>query len=180
MKAKMIILWVALVAGFWLVDLEAKPDQSKKTTARDPDEIILEIQRDLIELDRQFELIRKDLFFPKDSEVLFYLRNNLKEAFPLQGIDLWVGNRRVFEHQYQDSEKIAFQFSGLQPLYRMEMKSGDYQVTARYTVIADKGEKAAIREHRFQLKKGDLPRFVELELSYNRKIKGLAMAEKIW
>jgi hypothetical protein len=154
-----------------------EPAAQPPPTAKDPEQVLQEVQRELIELDSQFESIRKDLFFPKDSEVLIYLRSGLRENFPVKSIDLTLDNRPVYRHVYTDSERIAFNFSDLQPLYRMEVGPGDHALVARFT-LAD--AKAEIREHRFTFRKESLPRFVEIEVVQDKKAKAFAFAERIW
>lgn len=152
----------------------AAPATDEKTN----EQVLQEIQRDLIELDQQFETVRQDIFFPKDAEVLFYLRNNIKDVFPVKSIELQINNKKVYSHDYTDSEKVAFNFSGLQPLSRLELKPGNYQITARLTLLQAKA--APVKEFRFSVDKQDAPRFVEMEISMDRKTKDLALAPKIW
>ena len=150
--------------------------QNKKT----PEQVLMEIQRDLVELDRQFEEIREELFFPKDEEILVYLRSNLKETFPVKMVDLMVNDKKVYRHTYSDSEKIAFNFSSLQPLYRFPMKPGQYQLGLLFTIQPDGNSKTRTQEYKFAVTKDKLPRFVEVELTYNRKQKALSFSEKVY
>jgi len=150
--------------------------QKAKSSSSEPQEILLDIQRELLELDKQFEVIRKDLFFPKAEEVLFYLRNRLEEDSQLKNLDLYINGRRVHQHVYTETETIAFHFSSLQPLFRMDLRPGSYRLRAR--VVLGKG-KGRVYEHQFILKKENLPRFVEFDLAYDRKKKAIVLAKTV-
>ena len=145
--------------------------------SKDPQQVLREVQREIIDLDRQFELLRKDLFFPKDSEVLFYVRNGVKEELPIEKISLYLNGKKLHEHIYTDNEVIAFNFSTLQPLHRLSLKPGNYRLEVRCDLAKSKGPQQV---HQFVLRKQQEPQFVEIILAEERRPKRMTIREKIW
>src|SRR5258705_11038814 len=107
---------VTLVLGlFFSTWAFAAQEKAAPAETRNTQDTLLDIQRELIALDQQFELIRQDLFFPKDKEVLFYLRNQTLDKFPFASIELTIDGKQIYQHAYTDAERVAFKFSNLQP-----------------------------------------------------------------
>lgn len=151
--------------------------QTSGASAKNPSQSLTEIQRELIDLDRQFQSLRKDLFFPDNDEVLLYLRNRLPQDRPIDTLEVFSNGRSLYRHQYTDEEKIAFNFSNLQPVYRFKTPPGTYEISLRLTPENESDKPGA---HRFFIKKVEQPKFIEVEVTLNPKTRLLAFSEKVW
>jgi len=162
---------------FLSLDAEAKKKKDPRSTVKDPEQILIEVQREVIDLDRQFETIRQDLFFPKQSEVLVYLRNYIPEKFPMKNVVILLNGKKLYQHQYTETEVIAFNFSSLQPLYRFNLSPGNYRMMFQFE-LTQGGTKT--RSHQFSFEKQGIPRFIEVQLAWDRKAKAVSISNKIW
>lgn len=175
--SKMLPAWQALWGCVVILLASLAWAQNSAAPAKNPSQSLTEIQRELIDLDKQFQTIRKDLFFPDNDEVLVYLRNRLPQGKAIDTLEIFTNGRSLYRHQYTDEEKIAFNFSNLQPVYRFKTAPGTYELSLRLTP-ENETDKPGI--HRFFIKKVEQPKFVEVEVTLNPKTRLLAFSEKVW
>lgn len=122
------------------------------------------LKQDVLKLNRDLLILEEDLLFPAQSQVAFYVSLDVGEYFKLDAVKLHIDNKLAASHLYTDHQRSALMRGGIQPLYKGNLKSGSYTITAYFTGIGPQGREYK-RAATMELEKTDEPAVVELRIS---------------
>lgn len=122
------------------------------------------LKQDVLKLNRDLLILEEDLLYPAQSQVAFYVSLDVGEYFKLDAVKLHIDNKLAASHLYTDHQRSALMRGGIQPLYKGNLKSGNYTITAYFTGIGPQGREYK-RAASMELEKTDEPAVIELRIA---------------
>lgn len=134
------------------------------TQFRSVDEEIQAIKKEVLELTADLFLLEKELLYPANSQVAFFLSMNVGEYFDLESVSLNIDGEEVANYLYTQREVGALHRGGVQRLHIENLGAGDHELTV---VLA--GEGVQLKDYRrsdvVDINKGIGAKYVELEIT---------------
>ncbi|WP_413663680.1 AraC family transcriptional regulator [Microbulbifer sp. ANSA003] len=125
-----------------------------------------ELKRDVLKLNRDLLILEEDLLYPAQSQIAFYVSMDVGHYFTLDAVKLHIDNKLSASHLYTEHQREALIRGGIQPLYKGNLKSGDYTISAFITGLGPEGREYK-RAAKLELNKSDEPAVIELVISDN-------------
>ncbi|SHF23844.1 hypothetical protein SAMN04487965_1710 [Microbulbifer donghaiensis] len=122
------------------------------------------LKRDVLKLNRDLLILEEDLLYPAQSQVAFYVSMDVGEYFKLDAVKLHIDNKLTASHLYTEHQRDALVRGGIQPLFKGNLKSGSYTVSAFFTGIGPQGREYK-RAATLELEKTDEPAVIELRIA---------------
>jgi len=122
------------------------------------------LKRDVLKLNRDLLILEEDLLYPAQSQVAFYVSMDVGEYFKLDAVKLHIDNKLTASHLYTEHQRDALIRGGIQPLFKGNLKSGNYTISAFFTGIGPQGREYK-RAASLELEKTDEPAVIELRIA---------------
>ncbi|WKT60350.1 AraC family transcriptional regulator [Microbulbifer thermotolerans] len=129
-----------------------------------PADKLEDLKQNVLKLNRDLLILEEDLLYPAQSQVAFYVSVDVGEYFKLDAVKLHIDNKLVASHLYTDHQRSALIRGGIQPLYKGNLKSGNYTISAFFTGIGPQGREYK-RAATLELEKTDEPAVIELRIA---------------
>ncbi|MCO1332766.1 AraC family transcriptional regulator [Microbulbifer sp. OS29] len=149
-----LIFSISLFANSWLSAQEGNFSAEK----------LEELKRDVLKLNRDLLILEEDLLYPAQSQIAFYVSMDVGHYFALDAVKLHIDNKLSASHLYTEHQREALIRGGIQPLFKGNLKSGDYTVSAFVTGLGPQGREYK-RAAKLELSKTDEPAVIELRIS---------------
>lgn len=133
-------------------------------TAAFPAERLESLKQDLLKLNRDLLILEEDLLYPAQSQIAVYVSMDVGQYFKLDAVKLHIDNKLVTSHLYTDHQRSALERGGIQPLFKGNLKSGSYSLSAFFTGIGPH-EREYKRAASLELEKTDEPAVIELRIT---------------
>ncbi len=123
-----------------------------------------DLKENVLKLNRDLLILEEDLLYPAQSQVAFYVSMDVGHYFQLDAVKLHIDNKLSASHLYTEHQRDALVRGGIQPLFKGNLKSGTYTVTAFFTGIGPQGREYK-RAATLELEKTDEPAVIELRIA---------------
>lgn len=122
------------------------------------------LKSEVLKLNRDLLILEEDLLYPAQSQVAVYVSMDVGEYFHLDAVKLHIDNELTASHLYTEHQRDALIRGGIQPLFKGNLKSGNYQLSAFFTGIGPQGREYK-RAASLELEKTDEPLVLELRIA---------------
>lgn len=122
------------------------------------------LKSEVLKLNRDLLILEEDLLYPAQSQVAVYVSMDVGEYFHLDSVKLHIDNELTASHLYTEHQRNALIRGGIQPLFKGNLKSGSYQLSAFFTGIGPQGREYK-RAASLELEKTDEPLVLELRIA---------------
>lgn len=96
------------------------------------DETLETLDREIMLLDAELQVLEEDLLYPASSRVAVYLSMDLGELFALDSVTVKLNGREVAHHLYTVRQREALYRGGVQSLFVGNAKQGPNELTATF------------------------------------------------
>jgi hypothetical protein len=122
------------------------------------------LKRDVLKLNRDLLILQEDLLYPAQTQIAVYVSMDVGQYFKLDAVKLHIDNKLVASHLYTEHQRDALIRGGIQPLFKGNLKSGNYTVSAFFTGIGTENREYK-RAASLELEKTDEPEVIELRIA---------------
>lgn len=129
-----------------------------------PAEKLESLKSEVLKLNRDLLILEEDLLYPAQSQVAVYVSMDVGNYFQLDAVKLHIDNELTASHLYTDHQRDALIRGGIQPLFKGNLKSGSYTVSAFFTGFGPQGREYK-RAASLELEKTDEPAVIELRIT---------------
>ncbi len=129
-----------------------------------PAEKLESLKSEVLKLNRDLLILEEDLLYPAQSQIAVYVSMDVGEYFQLDAVKLHIDNNLAASHLYTDHQRHALIRGGIQPLFKGNLKSGNYSISAFFTGIGPQGREYK-RAANLELEKTDEPAVIELRIA---------------
>ncbi|KUJ83819.1 MULTISPECIES: AraC family transcriptional regulator [Microbulbifer] len=122
------------------------------------------LKTQVLKLNRDLLILEEDLLYPAQSQVAIYVSMDVGNYFQLDAVKLLIDEQLTASHLYTEHQRDALIRGGIQPLYKGNLKAGNYEFSAFFTGIGPQGREYK-RAASLELEKTDEPLVLELRIA---------------
>ena len=141
----------------------------QRTEFRTLDEDTQDLQKQVLDLNRDLFLLEEELLFPSNTQTAVFVSMDVGEFFGLDSVELKIDDKVVANYLYTERESEALIKGGVQRLFIGNLKAGEHELVAVFT-----GQGPHTRDYRrgasLMFEKGIGPKYIELTIS-DREVK---------
>lgn len=143
------------------------------------DNLLQQLKKDVLELNRDLFILKEDLLFPANTQVAVFLSLDVGTFFSLDSVNVKIDGKPVASYLYTEKQVNALVRGGTQRLYLGNIKSGMHEVVAVFTGRGPKGRDYR-RATSLSFEKSTAAKYLELKIIDSTQLLQPEFSIKTW